>query len=439
MRMMITLSAVLFLVAVTAPFSAGQAPEPMEETGIDLPAATQAHFQVDSETLNRRLQATGFLLIPDSISDTVGMFDPVDGTYLGDLIDGTGMFSTPVNAVLAPDGDIYVSDQVADSVFVFDVTGNFLYTYADSTDGLNNIRGIDFFGGHLFVTSGDDYVAEFDAPHSRLTDFINDGSDPFDILFLSDGTSLLCDIASDTMRYYDAGGTLSSTLFGIDFAEQVQFDSVTPGDYLVCAFTAAVIQDFEINGTIVETTQLSSSGRGVFRLGNGNILTTNGSGVFEITPGTGAIVEQEYAGSSRFIELVAPGSSDPLVADTNQLSVGGGVINFTLDAGAANAGRPYYLVGSVNGTTPGTLLPGGLATIPINRDWFTNFILGHILYPQFSGFLGTLDANGGSAATLDTMGPLPGALPVGTVMHFAFALSTPWDYASNAVAVDVVP
>ena len=34
-------------------------------------------------------------MIPDSTSDTVGMYDPFDGTYLGVLIDGTGMYLMP--------------------------------------------------------------------------------------------------------------------------------------------------------------------------------------------------------------------------------------------------------------------------------------------------------------------------------------------------------
>ena len=39
-------------------------------------------------------------MIPDSTTDTVGMYDPFDGTYLGDVIPDLGYFSTPINAVL---------------------------------------------------------------------------------------------------------------------------------------------------------------------------------------------------------------------------------------------------------------------------------------------------------------------------------------------------
>ena len=244
-----------------------------------------------------------YLLITDSTSDTVGKYDPYDGTYLGDLINGVGLFSTPVNAIKGPDGNFYVSDQVEDSVFVFDQTGSYLYTYADASDGLNNIRGIDFRGNHLFVTSGDDYVAEFSGPHTRLPNFIQDGSDPFDILFLPDGRSLLADIqgTTDNIRLYDTDGTLLQILFQISFPEQVQTDSVSPGAFLTAGFSANIIQDFELTGTITQTTPYSS-GRGVYRLGNGNLLATSSAGVQEIQPGTGAIIQTKKTGSCHFIE-----------------------------------------------------------------------------------------------------------------------------------------
>ena len=262
---------------------------------------------------------TDFLLIPDSTADTVGMYDVYDGTYLGDLIDGSTIFSTPINAILGPDGNIYVSDQMEDSVFVFDASGNYLSTYADASDGLDNIRGIDFRDGHLFVTSGDDYVAEFDGPHSRLPDFINDGSDPFDILFLDDGRALLADIqgSTDNIRLYNADGTFSYELFEVTFPEQIQVDALQPGDYLTASFSDNEIIDFELDGTKVQTTPLVTNGRGVYRLGNDNLLATYSTGVWEIEPGTGNIIEQENTGSARFIEYYTEDVNQPPYEPSN--------------------------------------------------------------------------------------------------------------------------
>jgi hypothetical protein len=197
-----------------------------------------------------------------------------------------------------------VSDQLNDGVFVYDRQGNYLYTYCDASDGLNNVRGIDFRNGHLFVTSGDDYVAEFDAPHNRLPDFINDSSDPFDIYFLQDGRSLLCDIqgTTDNVRLYDLDGNLIQQLFSVSFPEQCQSDALNADNYLSASFSGDTVHRFLLDGTIVDTTPWDS-GRGVYRLGNGNYLVTSGSGVFEIEPVTGTIISQKNTGSARFIEI----------------------------------------------------------------------------------------------------------------------------------------
>lgn len=248
--------------------------------------------------------AQGYLLIPESSNDTIGKYDAFDGTYLG--VFATHGSGTPINAVLGPDNLIYVSDQIGDSVTRYDLDGNFRDVFADADDGLNNVRGIDFRGDHLFVTSGDDYVAEFDADGNRLDDFINDGSDPFDIHFLPDGRALLADIAgsTDNVRLYNADGTLAEELFSVNFPEQVQSDSLLPGAYLNASFSADLITDFDLDGTIVSQFEWNG-GRGIYRLGNGNLLATAGDGVFELDKTTGDIVEVENEGvSARFIEFV---------------------------------------------------------------------------------------------------------------------------------------
>ncbi len=284
-----------------------------------IPAAISITQPPKSELLSPN---RGFLMIPDSATGakSVGMYNPIDGTYLGDLIVDAAHLQTPINAVKGPDGNIYVSDQLADSVFVYAPNGSYLYTYADATDGLDNIRGIDFRGGELFVSkggtggTGGKCIARFSGPHVRLPDFIpsTSGIDPFDILFLPDGRCLIADIegTTDNIRLYYANGTLQQVLFAVNFPEQVQFDSLSPGAFLTAAFSANVIQDFELNGTIVQTTPYSG-GRGVYRLGNGNILATSGAGIQEIQPGTGTIIQTEKTGSGRFIEFFATGANQP--------------------------------------------------------------------------------------------------------------------------------
>ncbi|MHC4942317.1 MAG: plastocyanin/azurin family copper-binding protein [Planctomycetota bacterium] len=125
----------------------------------------------------------------------------------------------------------------------------------------------------------------------------------------------------------------------------------------------------------------------------------------------------------------------PLTVDSDTISESGGSVNFMLDAGAAKANRQYILLGGVSGTSPGTPLPGGLETLPLNLDFFTDIVFLLINSPVFNNFLGTLDGNGTSTATLTT-GPVPGA--AGLVMYYAFAIGFPYDFVSNPVEVTFV-
>ncbi|MHC4945783.1 MAG: hypothetical protein ACYTG7_22455 [Planctomycetota bacterium] len=104
-------------------------------------------------------------------------------------------------------------------------------------------------------------------------------------------------------------------------------------------------------------------------------------------------------------------------------------VDFFLSAGAGNANRSYGLFASASGTKPGTPLPGGLVTLPLNWDWFSELMafLGLLGYP-FTPFFGDLDEAGKAMLTMTVpQFEMDGYLPT----HFAFCLSSPFDFASN--------
>ena len=127
-----------------------------------------------------------------------------------------------------------------------------------------------------------------------------------------------------------------------------------------------------------------------------------------------------------------------LEADTDTLSAAaGGQVHFTLAAGAAQAHRTYLLLGSVSGTDPGTPLPGG-TVLPLNWDLFTGIVLSGLNTSGFHQFFALLDSGGNGQALLDTQGSLDPAC-AGLTLYFAYAVRNhPW-FASNAVAVVIVP
>jgi hypothetical protein len=173
---------------------------------------------------------------------------------------------------------------------------------------------------------------------------------------------------------------------------------------------------------------------GCHRQPNGNTLVTNGPAgeVFEVTP-TGSVV-WNWATSSGGIFKVRKYPAS-LYRDKLLFAASiGGAINFDLAAGSAHAGRPYLLAGTLSGISPGVNI--GNLNIPINPDIFTSFTRNQNSSHIFQDFRGTLDSLGNATATMIT-GPISTAL-VGRTMHFAFVLTGPLDFSSNASSVKIV-
>lgn len=133
-----------------------------------------------------------------------------------------------------------------------------------------------------------------------------------------------------------------------------------------------------------------------------------------------------------------------LVADTMERSTTSGQreVLFSLHGGQANAGRTYLLLASFDGSTPGTALPGGAVTLPLNFDYLTDLSIIYTNSTIFQDFSGALDA-GGNATSLLWLGRLVDDPSfIGSVLTFAW-LTWPgsgygFDFASNAWDVELV-
>jgi hypothetical protein len=145
-----------------------------------------------------------------------------------------------------------------------------------------------------------------------------------------------------------------------------------------------------------------------------------------------------YGGDVFLCRLDGDLSANPaLMIDADEIpSASGGVVNFTLTGGEGNAQRNYLVLGSLSGTTPGFPLPGGFAVLPLNWDPFTDLVLLFFNTPAFESFLGALDGKGKAFAQISAP-PLPGF--GGTTMYYAYVLNNPFDFASNAVAIEIIP
>lgn len=248
------------------------------------------------------MQGVDVLLIADRLENAVGMYDPMDGTYLGDFVPpltGTEPYelSSPNNAAQGPDGKIYVSDQLTDAIVRFHVDGSFDTIFADQSDGLDNLRGIDWRDDILYVSvspgGGPDAVAAFDMDGTRLADFVSDQGSPFDVLFLPTRTMMFADITNDVVKLYDVDGSSSTNLVTVDFPQQIQ--PLSNGNFVVTTWVSVV--EFEVSGAVVRTLPFTGVTRGVYPLDNGQWLVAWDDGVQAYNPFSGALVSTARVGT----------------------------------------------------------------------------------------------------------------------------------------------
>lgn len=233
--------------------------------------------------------------------------------------------------------------------------------------------------------------------------------------------------------------------FGTSPVEGEGFSFTVPADTQVRILKVYVTTHV---GVSTLTASLSDGSAAPYVALQGDGSSSNDPGAFTIfyaagSPGQTLDVEfvlttgNEPSGASN-AALFAVSLNEPLSTSIDTISAGvGGSASLSLKAGPSNGSRNYILLGSVTGTAPGTPLPGGQVTLPLNWDIFTNLIIDLLNSPVFSNFTGKLDGTGAANAVFDTLGPIPGA--AGITMHFAYALNNPWSFASNAVAIDIVP
>ncbi len=89
-----------------------------------------------------------------------------------------------------------------------------------------------------------------------------------------------------------------------------------------------------------------------------------------------------------------------------------------------------------SGSLPGYTFPTGV-TLPLNMDVFTNIAFLLVNTPVLQNFSGTLDGGGIQTAVLNTQGPLQ-PTAVGLTLYCAYLVFGPVDFASNAIAIEIM-
>lgn len=267
--------------------------------------------------------ATGdsLLLIPDWTNDRVMAFDYATG----DLVDAdfipsnSTLLSSPKEAQLSPWGTISVSDQLEDVVQEFDTSGVYIRIQAPAggpnTSIMDNIRGHAYRpNGNLVVAVGgganSDAIAEFDSAGNHPGNFIANGSGgmsgPFGIWFRANDVLVTGD-GSNALHRYDLNGNYLDDFAAISsFPEQVI--ELPDSNIAVANFQGSSgVLIYSPTGQFLRLLSGVTGNRGVWQLGNGNIITTSGTSVYEIDYITGSLIRTIISGaSSQFINLYVP-------------------------------------------------------------------------------------------------------------------------------------
>ncbi|GAB5497538.1 MAG: hypothetical protein Phyf2KO_26180 [Phycisphaerales bacterium] len=269
--------------------------------------------------------ATGqqLLMVPDSTDDRIMLFNSFDGSlvnadFINEGVVGDVM-STPIEAQLVGN-EIWVTDQIGDVVNRFSADGS-SFLGAISNPSMDNLRGFEVVGNTALV-AGIDGVHRIDVntqTYLGLNEYRGADSSLFDI-YNHNGILLAANNGVEDIDIIDLNGDYVQTVIdsdgvtSIDFPEQIA--GLDNGNFMAAGFSSpSGIYEFTTEGDDLGIIAAADAGpRGAYELGNGNIMYTNGSGVFVFDINTGGAT-QVASGSARFIsELVPAPSSATLLA-----------------------------------------------------------------------------------------------------------------------------
>jgi hypothetical protein len=266
-----------------------------------------------SVLLGQRIaSAQNVILVPDSggstnLSERILALDPVTGAVINAnfITEGSvNRMQTPIEAIGSGLSTILVSDQLANSIFEYDLSGNYVRTLLNSTAGLNNIRGIAVRNNILYVTNAGGAnpgsILQFDVATGTpigtgiFADLINSGpltagASPFDV-YVRAGDILVSDAEGDDILSYGFDGAYlgklvdgNNTTIG-SFPQQIT--PLSNGNEMVSGFSLPTgFVEFNNSGSV--TTYANGTGnRGLIELGNGDMLYTAGTQIRTFNRGT---------------------------------------------------------------------------------------------------------------------------------------------------------
>jgi hypothetical protein len=235
----------------------------------------------------------------------------------GDLVDSAFVpYSSPIlqgprKVLQISRSRIIIADQTSDVVQLFDTSGAFIQTFAPST-GLNNaildnVRDMIFRdNGNLLVTNAgtvgnsENTIQQFSPQGVFLNTFAHDSIDsPYNLLFRnSDLLESNSGLLHNVIKFNKNNGAYLGDLLTSAVRFPQQMINLTGGRIALCEFSGVLsgIRIYDSLGILKDTLKGVQGIRGVWKLPNGNFLTTNSVGVYEVDDTTGNLVRTIVSG-----------------------------------------------------------------------------------------------------------------------------------------------
>jgi len=212
------------------------------------------------------------LLVQETGDDICYVLSTTDGSIVTTF--DASFSSTGIAWIDGPDGTLLLSDQIGDTIWQTDADGTNERDFI--TAEIDNIRGIDRFGSFTVGATADGLFA-WDANGDILPDNVSDNL--FDVLPAPGNLFITASLDTDNLVAYNVTGTEvgSTTPGGVDFPEQISFiDDNGTTRVATASFSADAVFIFNLDGSLDRSLPLTTNGRGVNQLDNGNlIISTN--------------------------------------------------------------------------------------------------------------------------------------------------------------------
>jgi len=390
--------------------------------------------------------AAAQLLVPESTNDDVMLFDAFDGSLLNpqflDLnISGGTAPGTPQELIFAPNGDILVSDQIADRIFRFSADGT--TSLGESTTPLDNLRGLESAYGFIWAANAGtangapgNAIVQLDLSLNLVAVHPQTYS-PWDLKAFRRGgvDGLLVTDGGRNLRFFDPANPSTPVLLADQTASTLNFgqymtDRQSTGNLLVAGWSApSGGYEFETtNFTLASFIDIQglfavSGVRSIYELGNGNFLVS-GSGVRVYDPIAGTLTDIVPTVAARAITVMpatnigtnycgpaatnASGNSGVMSA-TGSASVSANNLTLTATGLTTNA-FSYFIAGRTQGFIAN---PGGSAGNLCLAGAIGRVVGGSILN---SGAAGSISVAANLTALPQPTGPVAAA--AGETWHF---------------------